>query len=272
MTEVLVSGSFDDLRLRHIRLLEEAAKLGQVRVLLWDDAAVEAQTGRTPRFPLAERLYMTQALRFVNSVEVTSLPAGGDALAPTAQRPSDLWVVDAEADSPARSAFRRAAGMGYRVVQPAELESVPPPSAELMLNPGRRRSVVTGCYDWLHSGHVRFFEEVAQFGDLYVVVGNDAAVRGLKGEGHPFFPAALRCYMTGAVRHVTQALVSSGTGWLDAEQEIKQIRPHFLAVNEDGDKPEKRAFCEANGIEYVVLARTPKEGLPRRASTELRGY
>ena len=44
------------------------------------------------------------------------------------------------------------------------------------------------------------------------------------------------------------------------------------AVNEDGDKPEKREFCEARGIQYVVLKRTPKEGLPRRQSTDLRGF
>ena len=50
--------------------------------------------------------------------------------------------------------------------------------------------IVTGCYDWLHSGHVRFFEEVSQLGDLYVVVGNDANLKLLKGEGHPLFPGA----------------------------------------------------------------------------------
>jgi hypothetical protein len=43
-------------------------------------------------------------------------------------------------------------------------------------------------------------------------------------------------------------------------------------VNEDGDQPEKRAFCRARGIEYVVLERKPKDGLPGRQSTDLRGY
>jgi len=36
--------------------------------------------------------------------------------------------------------------------------------------------------------------------------------------------------------------------------------------------PEKRAFCKEHGIEYVVLKRTPKEGLPERLSTNLRGF
>jgi len=37
MTTVFVAGSFDNLRSRHVRFLEEAAKLGELHVLLWSD-------------------------------------------------------------------------------------------------------------------------------------------------------------------------------------------------------------------------------------------
>ena len=114
-------------------------------------------------------------------------------------------------------------------------------------DPSRRRVVVTGCFDWLHSGHVRFFEEVSGHGELYVVVGHDANVRLLKGEGHPRFSQDHRRYMAGSVRHVHRALVSSGSGWMDAEPEIAAIGAQVYAVNEDGDKPEKREFCRAHG-------------------------
>jgi len=43
-------------------------------------------------------------------------------------------------------------------------------------------------------------------------------------------------------------------------------------VNEDGDRPEKREFCRAHGLDYVVLRRKPHGGLPRRTSTDLRGF
>jgi hypothetical protein len=59
---------------------------------------------------------------------------------------------------------------------------------------------------------------------------------------------------------------------MDAEPEIALVNPDLYAVNEDGDKPEKQAFCLEHGIEYVVLRRAPKEGLPRRQSTDLRGF
>ena len=104
------------------------------------------------------------------------------------------------------------------------------------------------------------------------MVGNDANVRLLKGEGHPLFTQDERRYIAGSIRFVSQALISTGSGWMDAEPEIHRLRPEIYAVNEDGDKPEKREFCQRNGLQYAVLKRTPKEGLPRRQSTDLRGF
>ncbi|HXC99159.1 MAG TPA: adenylyltransferase/cytidyltransferase family protein, partial [Verrucomicrobiae bacterium] len=137
---------------------------------------------------------------------------------------------------------------------------------------GRKKVVVTGCFDWFHSGHVRFCEEVSGHGDLYVIVGSDVNVRLLKGGGHPLFPEEQRRYVAGSIRFVKQALVSTGSGWLDADPEIRQLKPDIFAVNEDGDKGGKREYCEKLGIEYLVLKRTPAPGLPGRTSTDLRGF
>jgi hypothetical protein len=59
---------------------------------------------------------------------------------------------------------------------------------------------------------------------------------------------------------------------MDAEPEIEVLKPDFNVVNEDGEKPEKRAFGAGHGLQYMVLNRSPKEGLPRRQSTDLRGF
>ena len=59
MANVVVTGSFDDLRSSHVRFLEEAAKLGDVHVLLWGDE------GSSNKFPLKERLYFMESLRYV---------------------------------------------------------------------------------------------------------------------------------------------------------------------------------------------------------------
>jgi glycerol-3-phosphate cytidylyltransferase-like family protein len=97
-------------------------------------------------------------------------------------------------------------------------------------------------------------------------------VRLLKGEGHPLFSQEERRYMVGAIRYVKQALISTGHGWMDADPEIQAIQPDMYAVNEDGDKPDKREYCKNHGLDYVVLKRTPAAGLPRRESTRLRGF
>jgi len=270
MGMVVVCGSFDDVRSRDLRFLEEAAKQGPLCVLLWSDEAVRAQTGCAPRFPEEERLYFVSAVRYVDKALLVG-EAGG-ALPSVEGVNFSGWTVDAESDSEAKRDLCRRRGISYRVLSEEELGGFPPGPVEPPGLPGARKVIVTGCFDWLHSGHVRFFEEVSQLGELYVCVGHDANVRLLKGEGHPLFPEEERRYTAQSIRHVAYAMVSTGDGWMDAAPEIESIRPDTYAVNEDGDKPEKRAFCKAHGLEYVVLERAPREGLPRRTSTNLRGF
>jgi cytidyltransferase-like protein len=274
MAKVLVTGSFDDLRSRHVRFLEEASKHGPLTVLLWSDALVEALTGRPPKFPLKERRYLLDAIRFVHHSVVVDGPSQQQLFSRIQEEQPALFMLLEDDEQSFLEDFCRSVHIPCRTITAQEIQGFPMPvHAYIPDQPVRKKVVVTGCYDWLHSGHVRFFEEVSELGDLYVVVGHDANVRHLKGEGHPLFSQEERVYMVQAVRYVTQAHLTSGWGWMDAEPEITQvIRPQLYAVNEDGDVPEKRAFCEQHGLEYVVLKRKPKEGLPRRESTRLRGF
>ena len=270
---VVVTGAFDNFNSSHVRLLEEAAKFGDVHVYLWPDEAVRALEGRPPAFPQQERLYLLQTDRYVKEVSLVAGPVDRDSIPLAGEINPGFWVVEEENDNPRKRDYASLHGVEYRVFKnenPAAFPALPlDPRAERST---RKRVMVTGCFDWFHSGHVRFFEEVSRLGDLYVVVGHDANLKLLKGEGHPLFSQEERRYMVQSVRFVKQALISSGHGWMDAEPEIAAIQPDMYAVNEDGDVPEKRAFCERHGIEYVVLKRTPKEGLPRRQSTDLRGF
>jgi len=273
MSTVVVTGSFDDLRTRQMRFLHEASRRGNVSVLLWSDEALRVLHGQEPRFPQEERLYFLQAIRYVHRVALVSGPIEPNVLPAVEGWQPDLWAVEEADDNAQKRAFCQAEGIAYHVVTEADLRGFPPPGDEgLEAASSRRKVIVTGCYDWLHSGHVRFFEEASEYGDLYVGVGNDDNLRRLKGEGHPLFPQEERRYMVQSIRYVRRAFVSSGYGWLDAEPEIARIQPDIYLVNEDGDRPEKRAFCQAHGLEYVVLKRLPKPGLPRRRSTELRGF
>jgi len=307
---IVVSGAFDDLRSCHLRFLEEAAKLGELTVLLWRDRAIEEVTGQPPKFPEAERLYFLNAIRYVTDVQLVDGPLDPDALPDVPRLRPDVWVVGDCRANTAKVACAHARGIEYVVLSAEQLTGFPDPTApsarsadfqsavsrvfnphDVLTSPTanrlkmgdaaerhsalpvpRRKVVVTGCYDWFHSGHVRFFEEVSAYGGLYVIVGHDANIRLLKGEGHPLLPQGERRYLVGSIRFVTRALISSGHGWLDAEPEIQRIKPDLYAVNEDGDQGGKREYCARHGIEYLVLQRTPAPGLPKRSSTDLRGF
>lgn len=269
--QVVVSGGFDDLRPRQLRFLEEASKLGNVTVVLWSDETLKLATGAPPKFPLAERKYVLEAVRYISRLLT---PATLDSLneLPQLERSAlTMWVDEETLTNSDRAAFCARHRFEYRVLPESQMNGFPGPPP-LPAADGRRKVVVTGCFDWLHSGHVRFFEEVSGYADLYVIVGHDANIRLLKGAGHPLFPQEQRRYAVRSLRFVKEALISSGDGWLDADPEIRRLQPDIYAVNEDGDRGGKREYCQRLGIEFLVLKRAPAPGLPSRTSTELRGF
>lgn len=282
MKRILVAGSFDDYRCGHARFLQEAHRLGEVCVLLWSDRVVAAVTGSAPRFPEAERSYLVRTNRYVTAVtvadDIDTAPQSGytPSKALIGAIEPDIWLDTRE--NQGRAVFCSKQGLIYRVLDEGGLDGCPEHDyggGDLEIGEGAipaRKVVATGCFDWFHSGHVRFFEEASAYGELYVVVGSDENVRMLKGEEHPLFPQAERRYLVGSVRYVSRALVSSGSGWMDAEPEIAALKPDLYVVNEEGDRPEKREFCRDHDLEYRVLKRTPKEGLSPRSSTVLRGF
>ena len=77
MKTVVISGVFDAMRGEDIRFFEEAAKLGALHVLLWADDVAQALTGHAPKFPIAERKYFWESVRYVDQltlVEETPTP------------------------------------------------------------------------------------------------------------------------------------------------------------------------------------------------------
>ena len=133
-----------------------------------------------------------------------------------------------------------------------------------------KKVFVSGCYDMLHSGHVEFFRQAARYGDLYVALGSDKTIYDLKGR-ETVNNEHERLFMVKSVSWVKDAFISRGSGILDFETELREMRPDYFVVNADGNTPEKRVLCEELGIEYVILERKPFEGLEARSTTELRG-
>jgi cytidyltransferase-like protein len=133
----------------------------------------------------------------------------------------------------------------------------------------KKKVFVSGCFDMLHSGHVRFLEEAAAFGEVHVGIGSDRTLKELKGR-YPVTTQEERKYLLEALKHVKACYINSGSGIMDFLKELRRVSPAVFVVNEDGNTPAKAQLCGRLGIEYVVLRRDPREHLPARSTTSLR--
>lgn len=132
-----------------------------------------------------------------------------------------------------------------------------------------KKVFVSGCYDLLHSGHVEFFRQASQYGDLYVGIGSDRTILEYKHH-QTLYPEGERLFMVKSIRYVKDAFINEGLGVMDFIPTVERIKPDCFVVNADGSSDEKRKFCEERGIEYIVLDRTPAEGLKARSSTDIK--
>ena len=132
-----------------------------------------------------------------------------------------------------------------------------------------KKVFVSGCYDLLHSGHVEFFRQASQFGELYVGIGSDQTILGYKHH-KTFYPEQERLFIVKSIRYVKDAFINQCDGIMDFIPTVDMVKPDVFVVNADGGSETKRKFCEERGIEYVELQRTPAEGLTARSSTDIK--
>ena len=132
-----------------------------------------------------------------------------------------------------------------------------------------KKVFVSGCYDLLHSGHVEFFRQASEFGDLYVGIGSDSTYLGYKHR-KTIYSEQERLFMVRSIKYVKEAYINAGSGVLDFVPTLDIVKPDVFVVNSDGGSEEKRRICEERGIQYIELQRDPHEGLTARSSTDLK--
>ena len=243
---VVVEASLDNLRSDDVRFLQEAAALGPLHVRVPSDELVAELTG-SPR-PCSPP---------PSGCSSPSRCAGWQRAAivdePLAERrhaaaPRDGAVARGARGGrgPGVRAWPRAAGVRTTPVSPRGPRRVPRPRARpaaarraprrghrlLRLAPLGPHPVLHGCRG---------------LGALYVVVGSDRNVELLKGPGHPLQREEERRYMVGAVRSVHQCLVSSGSGWMDAEPEIAGSGPPSTSSTRTATSPRSASSAGRTG-------------------------
>jgi D-beta-D-heptose 7-phosphate kinase/D-beta-D-heptose 1-phosphate adenosyltransferase len=96
----------------------------------------------------------------------------------------------------------------------------------------KKRIVFTnGCFDLLHTGHVRLFEKARSYGDVLIVaVNGDASLRRLKGPNRPLVPQKDRCTVLAALAAIDYVTVfNEDTPW----ELLRDIKPHVVVKGGD---------------------------------------
>ena len=120
--------------------------------------------------------------------------------------------------------------------------------------------VVTGVFDLLHIGHLRFLEAARHLGDTLIVgVEDDARVRRWKGADRPIMSEDDRCDLLAALRVVDRVFLISGER-VDPDYYVELLHPlapHYLAVTADDPfLAEKQTAMARIGVEVRVV--TPR--------------
>src|SRR5579862_720450 len=117
--------------------------------------------------------------------------------------------------------------------------------------------VVTGVFDLLHIGHLRFLEAARRLGDRLIVgVEYEERVRRWKGPNRPIQTDDDRVALLAALRVVDGVFLIKGER-VDPAYYAELIRPmeaHYLAVTADDPYlKEKRDAMSAIGVELRVV-------------------
>ncbi len=118
---------------------------------------------------------------------------------------------------------------------------------------GKRIVFTNGCFDLLHTGHLRYLEKAKALGDLLVVgVNSDSSVRRLKGPERPILPLAERMEVLSALECVDYVTSFNETTPLEL---ISFLNPHVLVKGGDWTKETTvgREVVEGSGGEVVIV-------------------
>lgn len=125
---------------------------------------------------------------------------------------------------------------------------------------GRKIAFVSGSYDLVHVGHVRFIERARSWGDTLVVgVSSDKAIRQLKGPGRPIVNETSRAEFLRFLRAVDFVTILPQKTVIQA---LKLLKPDvFQTVTEDWNK----AYQESEEYKAVKSYGGEVKLVPRQA-------
>ena len=90
---------------------------------------------------------------------------------------------------------------------------------------------VNGCFDILHSGHIKLLRTAKKFGHVLVAIDSDNRVKLLKGNNRPINTAYKRFEMLMSLKYVDNVVIFNSDE--DLEQIIKTYAPDVMVKGAD---------------------------------------
>jgi rfaE bifunctional protein nucleotidyltransferase chain/domain len=120
-------------------------------------------------------------------------------------------------------------------------------------NKGKRIVLANGCFDLIHTGHIRYLREAKQKGDILVLALNsDSSVRKLKGKGRPILDQKERIEILTAFSFVDYMTIFKED---NVEKVLLALKPDIHAKGSDYTKetvPEKETVKSYGGSIAIV--------------------
>lgn len=122
-----------------------------------------------------------------------------------------------------------------------------------------KKIFVSGAFNVLHAGHIRFFEDAKALGDYLIVSYPPADLLWKLYDKKSVLDDADKMAVISSLKMVDEVVVSTDEDVaLSFKSAFIQSSPQVLAVTtDDRYLEEKRRFCKEQGVEFVVLEKTP---------------
>ncbi|MCQ2364492.1 MAG: cytidyltransferase [Akkermansia sp.] len=124
-----------------------------------------------------------------------------------------------------------------------------------------KKVFVSGAFNVLHAGHIRFFADAKALGDYLIVSFPPADLLWKLYDRKSVLDDADKAAVIGALDSVDEVILSTDDDeHLSFRSAVEQTKPDILAVTTDDRYLDaKKAFCAEKGIELVVLEKAAPE-------------
>jgi rfaE bifunctional protein nucleotidyltransferase chain/domain len=118
---------------------------------------------------------------------------------------------------------------------------------------GKKVVTTNGCFDVLHTGHLRYLQSAKQLGDILIVaINSDDSVRAIKGDKRPLVPENERAELLAGLECVDYVMIFSELTPIEFLIEL-QPNVHVKGGDYTTDRVIERETVESIGAELRLL-------------------